>query len=79
MSDDPDLLLNQIGMRILRRRQELGITQKALAVATGMQPTNVAQIEHGERNLTVRTLCKLAEALQTTVGELVTGTRTQSP
>jgi len=31
VSEDPDLLLNQIALRIVKRRQELGLTQKALA------------------------------------------------
>jgi transcriptional regulator with XRE-family HTH domain len=73
VSEDPDLLLSQIGLRILRRRQELGWMQKDLAQAVGMQAANVARIEHGQQNLTIRTACKLAEALGMTVAELITG------
>ena len=73
MSNDPDLLLSDIGLRILRRRQELGLTQKDLAQAVGMQAANIGQMEHGERNLTIRTLCKLADALGLSFAELTSG------
>jgi transcriptional regulator with XRE-family HTH domain len=73
VAEDPDLLLSQIGLRILRRRQELGLSQRDLADRLGIAQTNIARIEHGEQNLTIRTLAKLADALGVTVGELVTG------
>jgi transcriptional regulator with XRE-family HTH domain len=73
LSEDPDLLLDQLGLRIIKRREELGLTQKALAEAIDMQPGNLSQIESGGRNVTIRTLCRIAEALDTTVAELVAG------
>ena len=73
VSEDPDILLSQIGLRIVRRRQELGLTQKALANAVDTQATNLSRIEGGTQNVTIRTLCKIAEALDTTVAELVGG------
>src|SRR5262245_34150485 len=73
VSEDPDLLLSKIGMRILKRRKALGLTQKELAGRLGITTTNIARIEHGEQNLTIRTLAKLADVLGTTVVELVGG------
>ena len=73
MSEDPDLLLSKIGMRVLKRRQNLGLTQKELAGRLGITTTNIARIEHGQQNLTIRTLAKLADVLDTTVVELVGG------
>ncbi len=73
MAENRDLLLSQIGLRVLRRRQQLGLTQKALADRLGINNTNLARIEHGKQNLTVDTLCKLADALETTAAELFTG------
>lgn len=73
MTEDPDILLDQIGIRMAKRRQELGMTQKAFAEAIGMNPGNLCQIEKGKQNVTIRTLCKIAEALDITVGELVSG------
>jgi transcriptional regulator with XRE-family HTH domain len=73
--EDRDLLLSQIGLRIARRRQALGMTGTALAAKLGVAPTNVSQVEYGRRNLTIDTLCKFAEALDTTVAALVAGER----
>jgi transcriptional regulator with XRE-family HTH domain len=75
VTEDRDLLLSQIGLRITRRRQELGLTVTALAAKLGIAPTNVSRVEYGRRNLTIDTLCKFAEALDTTVAELVAGER----
>jgi transcriptional regulator with XRE-family HTH domain len=73
VSEDPELILSQIGLRISRRRKNLGLTQKALADSVGMQAANVYRIEYGDQNVTIRTLCKIADALETTVVELLAG------
>ena len=73
MAEDPDILLDQIGMRIVRRRKELGLTQDEFAKRLGITRPNVGIIERGEQNVTVRTMCKVAEALETTVEELMFG------
>ncbi len=75
MSEDPDQLLTRIGLRVVRRREALGLSQKKLAERLQMAAPSVSNIEHGERNLTIRTLCKLAEALEMTPAELFTGTK----
>jgi transcriptional regulator with XRE-family HTH domain len=49
--------------------------QKELAEKLEIAGSNLSNIEHGERNLTVRTRCKLAEALEMTPPELFTGTK----
>jgi transcriptional regulator with XRE-family HTH domain len=77
VAEDRDLLLSQIGLRITRRRQELGLTQTALAVTLGIRPHNVSRIEGGHQNVTIDTLCKLANALDTTVLALLGGTSTR--
>ncbi len=74
MAENPKILLSQIGLRALRRRQELGLTQDAVAARLGITAPNIANIEHGRQNVTVETMCKLAEALETTVQELMFGT-----
>jgi ribosome-binding protein aMBF1 (putative translation factor) len=73
LSEDPKLLLDQIGLRIIRRRQDLGLAQKDLAEAVDMLASNLSQIERGDRNVTIRTLCRIADALDTTVLELMGG------
>jgi len=73
VTEDPDILLSQLGLRITKRRQEIGISQKALAEKIGMPSPGLSNIENGKQNVTIRTLCKIAEALDITVGELVSG------
>ena len=71
MTEDLDLLLNRIGMRVLRRRQELGLSQGDLAERLGIQRTNIGRIERGEQNVTLGTLCKIARELDVTVEALI--------
>ena len=71
LAEDLDLLLNRIGLRILRRRQELGLSQKALAERLGTGATNIGRIERGEQNVTLGTLHKIATELDTTVLDLL--------
>jgi transcriptional regulator with XRE-family HTH domain len=73
VSTSLDILLSQIGLRISKRRQELGLTQKALAEHLDMGPGNLSRIEVGDQNITMRTLWRIAEALDTTVLELMGG------
>lgn len=73
MTEDPDVLLSAIGLRVLRRREELGLTQQSLADRLGITATNIYRIEHGQQNLTVRTLVKVAEALGVTALALIGG------
>jgi transcriptional regulator with XRE-family HTH domain len=74
VAEERDLILSQIGLRITRRRQILGITQSELAARSGITRTSISFIEGGNQNLTIDTLCKLANALGTTVVELLGGT-----
>ena len=73
VTDHADLILSKIGLRILRRREALGLTQRALAEQLGMAHGNLNRIEHGQQNLTIRTICRLTEVLGVTFDELVTG------
>jgi transcriptional regulator with XRE-family HTH domain len=62
MRNDSDLL-KRIGLRIKELRQEKGISQEALAEASGVDRTFVGGIERGERNASILTLCDIAHAL----------------
>ncbi len=50
-------------MRVLKRRQELGLSQKELAARLGITANNISRIERAPPNLSIRTICQLAEAL----------------
>ncbi len=72
-ADAFDLVLSQVGLRILRRRQKLGMTQKQLAAKAEISPALLSRIELGEQNFTMRTAWQLAEALDTTLEYLLLG------
>ncbi|MGH3086576.1 MAG: helix-turn-helix domain-containing protein [Rubrobacteraceae bacterium] len=53
----------ELGLRVLRRRIELGLSQKALAEKIGTSQNRIYLIETGEANPTLDTLERLASAL----------------
>ena len=61
------------GERVRTRRHELGLSQEALAEASGLHWTFVGQVERGRRNLTLHNIVKLAAGLQVDPAKLVEG------
>jgi transcriptional regulator with XRE-family HTH domain len=70
-------LLHGLGTTLRQYRQHQGLTQKALAARTGLNPTYIGQIEQGHRNLSVLSLVRLAEALGLGVAHLLTPVETR--
>jgi transcriptional regulator with XRE-family HTH domain len=68
---DKNLVL--LGERIRRMRQKCCLSQEKLAFDAGLDRSYVGGIERGERNITFRSLCLIAQALKTDVGSLTTG------
>jgi len=58
-----DQELADFGRHLCNLRKQAGLTQEALAHAAGLHWTYVGQIERGERNLTYKSLLKLARGL----------------
>ncbi len=56
----------ELGRRVLKRRIELGLSQKALAEKVGTSQNRIYLIEAGEANPTLDTLERLASALGAT-------------
>jgi transcriptional regulator with XRE-family HTH domain len=65
--------LAEFGARVRVRRNELDLSQEALADRAGLHWTFVGQVERGRRNLSLHNLLKLAAALQIDPGKLVEG------
>lgn len=61
------------GQRVQAVRKEVGMTQEALAEATGLHPTFISNIERGYRVPTVPTLLKIAAGLGVPPGTLLDG------
>ena len=60
-----------LGSRIKKRRLELNLTQEKLAEKVDLSAVYIGQIERGERKVTIDTLVKLANSLNTSVEELL--------
>jgi transcriptional regulator with XRE-family HTH domain len=54
-----------VGEEIRRTRHEQGLTQAELAKRLGAAPAYVSAVEAGRENLTLGSLARLADALQT--------------
>lgn len=61
-----------LGEAIRTLRTEAGLSQEQLAEYAGTDLTQVGGIERGVRNPSYTTLLRLADALDTTVGEIAT-------
>jgi len=58
-----DDLTRALGKVIRDRRVELGLSQESLAELSSLHRTYISELEHGERNASIKTLDKLAAAL----------------
>ena len=63
--------MDQLGKRIKMKRVGLGLLVKDLSSQISMTPSLISQIESGKAFPSIVTLKKIADVLQTTVGELI--------
>jgi transcriptional regulator with XRE-family HTH domain len=70
MTDD---ILRRLGSRIRQLRGQAGISQETLGLRSGLHRTYIGAIERGERNPSVLSLQKIADALKVSVGDLFNG------
>jgi transcriptional regulator with XRE-family HTH domain len=63
--------MDQMGKRIKKRREILGFQVKELSLRIGVTSSLISQIERGKAFPSIVTLKKIAEALKTTVGDLI--------
>ena len=67
-----------IGKRIKELRKSKGLTQAQLAEMSGVEPSNISHIERAATKLSLPTLISIANALESSLDELVYGNLTKS-
>ncbi|HMJ35714.1 MAG TPA: helix-turn-helix transcriptional regulator [Baekduia sp.] len=70
---DPAVVQFTANLRKARRRA--GLTQEAVALASGVPQGHYSRMETGKRDPGVRTLVRIAAALNTTPAELLAGVK----
>lgn len=68
---DKDNLLVQLGAKVRAKRTAMGLSQEALADASGIERSHMGKIERGERNVTFLNIVRIAGALETKPSELL--------
>jgi transcriptional regulator with XRE-family HTH domain len=66
-----DALASKIAEIIRSRRTTLGLSQEELGERAGLHRTYIGALERGERNLSVRTLYRVAAALECSPADLL--------
>ena len=68
----PDILA-RFGTRVRELRLSKGYSQESFAAKCGLDRTYVGGIERGERNVAIRNIESIAEALDMSLSELMEG------
>jgi transcriptional regulator with XRE-family HTH domain len=63
--------LEAFGLAVRAKRQGLGISQDSLAGICGLHRTYIGSVERGERNVGLRNIHAIANALSTTAHDLL--------
>ena len=63
----------RLGARLRELRQTRGLSQEAFAAACGLDRTYISGIERGKRNVSLRNIEILANALGITISQLMKG------
>lgn len=72
MVQDLDIL-GRFGTRVREMRKTKGLSQEAFADLCGLDRTYMGGIERGERNVALRNINVIAQALGVTISELMQG------
>jgi transcriptional regulator with XRE-family HTH domain len=70
---DLSVILQAFGSKVRKRRQAKGFSQRALAHASGLHRTYIADVERGARNSSMGSIARIAGALEITISDLCRG------
>lgn len=70
---------SSVGLRIKKRREELGMTQDKLSDLTDISTTQISAYENNRKQIGLFSLGKIASALETTIDELYFGKPSERP
>lgn len=65
--------LQILGNKLRSRREELGLSQEALADICDFDRTYISMLERGKRNVSLINLVRIAQGLGTSVAQLTEG------
>ena len=68
---DTDERRKRVGVRVKALREQQGLSQRKLALMIGSNQTHIWQIENGTVNVGLDILCRLADALEVNVRDLI--------
>lgn len=63
-------LIKNFGKSVRKAREEKGFSQEKLAELTGLHRTYIGGIERGERNASIKSIQKIANALKINISTL---------
>jgi len=63
-------ILKFLGARIRDMRKSQGLSQEQLAEVSGLHHTYIGAVERGERNISIKSLLKITDALKISMGEV---------
>jgi len=66
-----DDICTKVGLSIRKLREQKAISQEKLAELADLHRTYIGQVERGEKNLTLRSLERIAKALGVKARELI--------
>ncbi|HET6251572.1 MAG TPA: helix-turn-helix transcriptional regulator [Tepidisphaeraceae bacterium] len=72
MSSEVDIV-QRFGQRLQLLRKKKGLSQEAFATVCGLDRTYISGIERGKRNVSLRNIAVIADALSLSMSTLVKG------
>lgn len=63
-------ILLHFGQRVRKIRKSVGLSQEELSYKSNVNRTYIGMIERGEKNVTLLTMVKIAQALEINIADL---------